>query len=410
MEAVTSEDLAQLFKCLRPLLGERESRLVGAGVAQMLGHGGISAVARAAGAGRGTITRGLLELGKGAVETPLPQGRQRRSGGGRKRLTEQDPTLLHDLEALVEPTTRGDPQSGLRWTCKSLRKLADELGRQGHQVSARKVGELLHEQGYSLQANRKTEEGSDHPDRDAQFGHINQLALDFQERGQPVVSVDTKKKELVGNFRNGGQEWQPKGQPERVATHDFPSQAGGKAIPYGVYDLAQNQGWVSVGTDHDTAEFAVATLQQWWQQMGAAAYPEAQELLITADGGGSNSSRGRLWKVALQRFADATGLRITVCHFPPGTSKWNKIEHRLFSHITQNWRGRPLISHEAVVNLIENTTTRGGLRVRAALDSAHYDTNRQISDDQLSELYLSRDSFHGDWNYTLIPRQQLMTE
>jgi transposase len=409
MEAVTSEGLAQLFRRLRPQLGERESRLVGAGVAQMLGRGGISAVARAAGAGRGTIARGLLELERGAEEAPLPQGRQRRSGGGRKRLTELDPTLLHDLEALVEPTTRGDPQSGLRWTCKSLRKLADELGRQGHRVSARKVGELLHEQGYSLQANRKTEEGSDHPDRDAQFGHINQLALDFQKRGQPVVSVDTKKKELVGNFRNGGQEWQPKGQPERVATHDFPSQAQGKAIPYGVYDLAHNQGWVSVGTDHDTAEFAVATLQQWWQQMGATAYPEAQELLITADGGGSNSSRGRLWKVALQRFADATGLCITVCHFPPGTSKWNKIEHRLFSHITQNWRGRPLTSHEVVVNLIENTTTRGGLRVRAVLDSAHYETNRQISDDQLSELYLSRDGFHGDWNYTLNPRQ-LLTE
>jgi len=410
MEAVTSEGLAQLFRRLRPLLGERESRLVGASVAQMIGRGGISAVARAAGSGRGTISRGLLELGSGAEEASLAPGRQRRPGGGRKRLTEQDPTLLRDLEALVEPTTRGDPQSGLRWTCKSLRKLADELGRQGHRVSARKIGELLREQGYSLQANRKTEEGSDHPDRDAQFGHISQLALDFQERGQPVVSVDTKKKELVGNFHNGGQEWQPKGRPERVATHDFPSQAQGKAIPYGVYDLAQNQGWVSVGTDHDTAEFAVATLQQWWQQMGASAYPEAQELLITADGGGSNSSRGRLWKVALQRFADATGLRITVCHFPPGTSKWNKIEHRLFSHITQNWRGRPLTSHEVVVNLIENTTTRGGLRVRAALDTAQYDTNRRISDDQLSELYLSRNGFHGDWNYSLTPRQQLMTE
>lgn len=410
MEAVTSEGLVQLFSRLRPLLGERESRLVGASVAEMLGRGGISAVARAAGAGRGTIKRGLLELETGTEEAPLSQGRQRRPGGGRKRLTEQDPTLLRDLEALVEPTTRGDPQSGLRWTCKSLRNLADELGRQGHQVSARKVGELLHEQGYSLQANRKTEEGNDHPDRDAQFAHINQLALDFQGRGQPVVSVDTKKKELVGNFRNGGQEWQPKGQPQRVATHDFPSQAQGKAIPYGVYDLAQNQGWVSVGTDHDTAEFAVATLQQWWQQMGAAAYPEAEELLITADGGGSNSSRGRLWKVALQRFADAAGLRITVCHFPPGTSKWNKIEHRLFSHITQNWRGRPLTSHEVVVNLIENTTTRAGLRVRAALDSASYDTKCQISDDQLRELYLSRDGFHGDWNYTLNPRQQLMTE
>ena len=410
MQAVTNEGLSQLFARLRPLLGEREWRLIGAGIAQLLGPGGISAVARAARSGRGTIARGLSELADGTGAVALPQGRQRRPGGGRKPLIEHDPTLLRDLEALVEPTTRGDPQSGLRWTCKSLRKLADELGRQGHQVSARKVGELLHEQGYSLQANRKTEEGSDHPDRDAQFAHINQLALDFQERGQPVVSVDTKKKELVGNFRNGGQEWQPKGQPERVATHDFPSQAQGKAIPYGVYDLAQNQGWVSVGTDHDTAEFAVATLQQWWQQMGAVAYPEAQELLITADGGGSNSSRGRLWKVALQRFADATGLRITVCHFPPGTSKWNKIEHRLFSHITQNWRGRPLISHEAVVNLIENTTTRAGLRVRAALDSAHYDTNRQISDDQLSELYLRRDGFHGDWNYSLTPRQQLMTE
>jgi len=410
MEAVTSESLAQLSSRLRPLLGERESRLVGASIAQMLGRGGISAVARAAGAGRGTISRGLLELADGAEEVPLPQGRQRRPGGGRKRLTEQDPTLLRDLEARVEPTTRGDPQSGLRWTCKSLRKLADELGRQGHRVSAHKIGGLLHEQGYSLQANRKTEEGSDHPDRDAQFGHINQLALDFQERGQPVVSVDTKKKELVGNFHNGGQEWQPRGRPERVAAHDFPSQAQGKAIPYGVYDLAQNQGWVSVGTDHDTAEFAVATLQQWWQQMGAAAYPEAQELLITADGGGSNSSRGRLWKVALQRFADATGLRITVCHFPPGTSKWNKIEHRLFSHITQNWRGRPLTSHEVVVNLIENTITRGGLRVRAALDTTHYDTNQRISDDQLSELYLSRNGFHGDWNYSLTPRQQLTTE
>ena len=405
MQAVSDEGLTELFRRLEPLLGEREFRLVGAGVARMLGHGGISAVAKSAGGGRGTIARGLAEL-DGAAE-PLPPGRQRRPGGGRKRLTEQDATLLRDLEALVEPTTRGDPQSGLRWTCKSLRKLAAELERQGHRVSARKVGELLHEQGYSLQANRKTEEGSDHPDRDAQFAHINQLALDFQERGQPVVSVDTKKKELVGNFHNGGQEWQPKGQPQRVATHDFPSQAQGKAIPYGVYDVAQNCGWVSVGTDHDTAEFAVASLEQWWQQMGAAAYPEAKELLITADGGGSNSSRGRLWKVALQRLADETGLRLTVCHFPPGTSKWNKIEHRLFSHITQNWRGRPLTSHEVVVNLIENTTTKGGLRVQAALDTAAYATKRQISDDQMSELYLSRHAFHGDWNYSITPREKL---
>jgi hypothetical protein len=270
------------------------------------------------------------------------------------------------------------------------------------------VGDLLHEQGYSLQANRKTEEGKDHPDRDAQFQHIHQLALRFQEQGQPVVSVDTKKKELIGNFKNAGREWQPHGHPEQVSTYDFPSQAEGKAIPYGVYDVGQNEGWVSVGTDHDTAEFAVATLLQWWQQMGASSYPEATELLITADGGGSNSSRGRLWKVALQRFADETGLRITVCHFPPGTSKWNKIEHRLFSHITQNWRGRPLVSHEVVVNLIENTTTRAGLRVQAALDTAHYPTKQHVSDDQFSDVCLSRDQFHGEWNYSIAPRPRLI--
>ena len=409
MQEVTSERLTRLFTQLRPVLGERDWRLVGAAVAQLLGHGGISAVARAAQAGRGTITRGLAELASGA-EPETATGRQRRPGGGRKPLTEHDPTLVRDLEALVDPTTRGDPQSGLRWTCKSLSKLAEELAQQGHRVSARKVGDLLHEQGYSLQANRKTEEGRDHPDRDAQFAHINQLALDFQERGQPVVSVDTKKKELVGNFKNAGQEWQPKGQPERVATHDFPSQAQGKAIPYGVYDVGQNEGWVSVGTDHDTAEFAVATLLQWWGQMGTDAYPDATDLLITADGGGSNSNRGRLWKVALQRFADETGLRVSVCHFPPGTSKWNRIEHRLFSHITQNWRGRPLISHEVVVNLIENTTTRAGLRVRAALDTAHYPTHKQVSDDQLSDVYLTRDPFHGEWNYSVLPRPKLMPD
>jgi DNA-binding phage protein len=407
MQEVTSEHLARVFAHLRPVLGERDWRLVGAALAQMLGHGGIAAVARAARVGRGTITRGLAELSSGA-EPPVAHGRQRRPGGGRKSLTEQDPTLVRDLEALVEPTTRGDPQSGLRWTCKSLRKLAEELAQQGHRVSARKVGDLLHQLDYSLQANRKIEEGSDHPDRDAQFGHINQLALDFQERGQPVVSVDTKKKELVGNFKNAGQEWQPKGQPVRVATHDFPSQAAGKAIPYGVYDVGQNEGWVSVGTDHDTAEFAVATLLQWWQQMGTHAYPDATELLVTADGGGSNSNRCRLWKVALQRFADETGLRVSVCHFPPGTSKWNKIEHRMFSHITQNWRGRPLISHEVVVNLIENTTTRTGLRVRAALDTTYYPTDKKVSDDQLRDVYLSRDPFHGEWNYSVLPRPKLI--
>jgi hypothetical protein len=271
------------------------------------------------------------------------------------------------------------------------------------------VGDLLNQQGYSLQANRKTEERSAHPDRNAQFEHIHQLALNFQEQGQPVVSVDTKKKELVSSFKNAGQEWQPKGQPERVATHDFPSQAEGKAIPYGVYDVGQNEGWVSVGTDHDTAEFAVATIQQWWRQMGAPAYPDATDLLITADGGG-NGSRGRLWKVALQRFADETGLRVSVGHFPPGTSKWNKIEHRLFSHITQNWRGRPLVSHEVVVNLIENTTTRAGLGVPAALDPAHHPTHRQASDDQLGDVHFTRESFHGEWNYAIMPRQKLIID
>jgi hypothetical protein len=306
MEAVTTERLGQMLTQLRPVLGERDWRVVAGAVAGLLGHGGILAVTTAARAGHETIARGLAELTIGSVPGAGPR-RQRLPGGGRKRITEQDPTLLADLEALVEPTTRGDPQSGLRWTCKSLRKLADELAQQGHRVSARKVGDLLHQLDYSLQGNRKIEEGSDHPDRDAQFQHIHQLALDFQERGQPVVSVDTKKKELVGNFKNAGQEWQPQGQPERVSTYDFPSQAEGKAIPYGVYDVGQNEGWVSVGTDHDTAEFAVATLGQWWRQMGAPTYPGATELLITADGGGSNSSRGRLWKVALQRFADETG-------------------------------------------------------------------------------------------------------
>jgi len=407
MEAVTTERLGQMLTQLRPVLGERDWRVVAGAVAGLLGHGGILAVTTAARAGHETIARGLAELTIGSVPGAGPR-RQRLPGGGRKRITEQDPTLLADLEALVEPTTRGDPQSGLRWTCKSLRKLADELAQQGHRVSARKVGDLLHQLDYSLQGNRKIEEGSDHPDRDAQFQHIHQLALDFQERGQPVVSVDTKKKELVGNFKNAGQEWQPQGQPERVSTYDFPSQAEGKAIPYGVYDVGQNEGWVSVGTDHDTAEFAVATLGQWWRQMGAPTYPGATELLITADGGGSNSSRGRLWKVALQRFADETGLRITVCHFPPGTSKWNKIEHRLFSHITQNWRGRPLVSHEVVVNLIENTTTRTGVRVQAALDKAHYPTHKQVSDDELSDVYLARDPFHGEWNYSIAPRPRLI--
>jgi hypothetical protein len=307
----------------------------------------------------------------------------------------------------VEPSTRGDPESPLRWTCKSWSKLATALRAQGHAISGRKVGDLLRELGYSLQANRKTREGASHPDRDAQFEHINAQALAFQRRGQPVISVDTKKKELVGEFKNGGQEWQPTGRPVPVRVHDFPSQALGKAIPYGVYDVGADQGWVSVGTDHDTAEFAVATVRRWWQQMGAPKYPGATELLIMADGGGSNGSRSRLWKVALQQFADETGLQVGVCHFPPGTSKWNKIEHRMFSHITQNWRGRPLVTHEVVVNLIGSTTTRAGLQIRAALDPTPYPTKKQVSDDELASVQIRPDRFHGEWNYSIHPRASL---
>jgi hypothetical protein len=288
-----------------------------------------------------------------------------------------------------------------------LSKLAEALGERGHRISGRKVGDLLRDLGYSLQANRKTQEGASHPDRNAQFEHINVQALAFQQRGQPVISVDTKKKELVGEFKNSGREWQPKGQPELVQVHDFPSQALGKAIPYGVYDVGANEGWVSVGTDHDTAEFAVATVRRWWQQMGAPKYPDATELLIMADGGGSNGNRSRLWKVALQQFANDTGLRLSVCHFPPGTSKWNKIEHRMFSHITQNWRGRPLVSHEVVVNLIGSTTTRAGLQIRAVLDSAPYPTKKQVSDDELAAVQISLDSFHGEWNYSIHPRSSV---
>jgi hypothetical protein len=361
----------------------------------------VTLVAQVTGLARSTLQRGVAELA--APTTAAPASRVRRAGGGRKPLTTHDPTLLAALEALVDPVTRGDPESPLRWTSKSLEKLAEALRAQGQRISGRTVGALLNGMGYSLQGTRKTREGGDHPDRDAQFEHINAQAQAFQARGQPVISVDTKKKELIGTFRNGGREWQPQGQPEAVNVHDFPSQAVGRAIPYGVYDVGTNTGWVSVGTDHDTAEFAVETIRRWWQQMGAPTYPGATDLLITADGGGSNSSRSRLWKVALQRFADATGVRVTVCHFPPGTSKWNKIEHRLFAHITQNWRGRPLISHDVMVHLIGSTATTTGLQVRAALDPAHYPTKQQVSDDALARVQLHPAPFHGQWNYAIHP-------
>jgi hypothetical protein len=318
-------------------------------------------------------------------------------------MTRTDPALADAPAALVESTTRGDPMSALRWTCKSTRMLADELTRQGHPIGHSTVATLLEHSGYSLQAARKTREGASHPDRNAQFEHINAKVKEFQRRGQPVVSVDTKKKELVGNFKNPGREWHPAGEPARVNVHDFPEK-NGKAIPYGVFDMTRNNGWVSVGTDHDTAEFAVAAVRQWWRRMGRRAYPRARELLITADSGGSNGSRNRLWKLTLQRLADETGLRIGVCHFPPGTSKWNKIEHQMFCHITENWRGRPLEAFGVIVNLIGHTTTRTGLKVNAALDTGTYPGGIKVADLQMAEIAIKPDAFHGDWNYTLLPR------
>jgi len=330
----------------------------------------------------------------------------RKKGGGRKRLTETDPGLTEALNWLVEPTSRGDPMSPLRWTCKSTAHLAEELSRQGHPIGAWTVGNMLNASGYSLQSNRKTKEGGSHPDRNAQFEHINTTVKRFQQRGEPVICVDTKKKELVGAFKNGGREWQPKGKPDEVLVHDFVDKELGKVIPYGVFDLSQNEGWVSVGIDHDTAQFAVQAIGRWWQKMGSRRYPRAKELLITADGGGSNGSRCRLWKVTLQELAVHLGLPIHVCHFPPGTSKWNKIEHRMFSHITQNWRGRPLVSHEVIINLIANTTTKAGLKIRAELDRGNYPVGIKISDAELSGLNLKLAKFHGDWNYTLLPRHK----
>lgn len=388
------------------LLDERKRRLLLGAEAQAAGRGGQAAVARATGASAATIRRGLAELGA----TDLPKGRVRRAGGGRKRTVELDPTLLADLEALIEPGTRGDPESPLRWTTKSVRNLAAELRRAGHVVSHQTVSELLHELGYSLQANRKTLEGTDHPDRNAQFEHLNgivQLALSLHE---PVISVDTKKKELVGPFKNGGRELRPVGQPTEVLMHDFVIPELGRAAPYGVYDLAENAGWVSVGTDHDTAAFAVETIRRWWATMGRERYPDATRLLVTADAGGSNGYRLRLWKWELQKLADETGLAISVCHFPPGTSKWNKIEHRLFSAISANWRGTPLVSHEVIVNLIAATTNRKGLRVRSELDTNAYPAGVSVSDADMKTLYLEADAFHGEWNYTLRPRLTLPTE
>lgn len=388
---------------LQPLLDERAMRLLLAAEATAIGRGGIAAVVRATGASRPRVVRGIAEIEAGE---PSAKGRIRRSGAGRKRTVERDPTLLSDLERLIDPVSRGEPDSALRWTIKSVRRLSDELVKMGHRTSHRMVADLLHDLGYSLQANRKVREGESHPDRNAQFEYIHGKVEEFQAARDPVVSVDTKKKELVGDFKNAGRELRPRGEPETVRTHDFPLPELGRATPYGVYDLSDNSAWVSVGVDHDTAQFAVETLRRWWCAMGQPAYPGARRLLVTADCGGSNGARLRLWKWELQRLADETGLEISLAHFPPGTSKWNKIEHRLFSFITQNWRGKPLISHEVIVNLIAATTTRTGLRVQSALDTNTYESGIRISEQQMQELNIRRDEFHGEWNYTILPRNQ----
>ena len=402
------------YRALTDRLDEATLRLWAAVEARALGRGGVSMVAKAVGMSRTTIYAGLEELEAPQVRpasTPSSSGdragkrRIRAKGGGRKKLSDKDATLVGDLDALVEPTARGDPMSPLRWTCKSTPRLAQDLTRLGHKVSQRSVCDLLAQLNYSLQSTRKTREGGQHPDRDAQFHHIASMAAQYQAAGDPVISVDTKKKELIGDFKNGGREWRPKGDPERVRVHDFIDPELGKVAPYGVYDVAANQGWVSVGIDHDTAEFAVESIRRWWKEMGRPHYPRACRLLITADCGGSNGYRVRLWPLQLQKLADELNLVIQVCHLPPGTSKWNKIEHRMFCHITNNWRGRPLVSREVVVNLIGSTTTDAGLRIRSQLDENSYQAGIKVSDEELARLAIERDEFHGEWNYRLRPRE-----
>jgi hypothetical protein len=400
---IDEQVLAAKFAAILPHLDERQRRLLLAAEARSLGYGGVSLVARSAGVSRVTVTAGVEELEAGGEPTP---GRARRPGGGRKPLTEADSALLDALDALVEPETRGDPMTRLRWTTKSTRNLADELGRQGHRISHHSVGRLLTGSlEYSLQANAKTVEGKQHPDRDAQFRYINDQVTASLEAGQPVISVDAKKKELIGEYASKGRAWRPAGEPRRVDVHDFPGEQG-KAVPYGVYDLGADAGWVSVGSDGDTAQFAVETIRRWWNTVGSAAYPDATTLLVTADAGGSNGYRLRLWKRELASLADATGLSITVCHMPPGTSKWNRIEHRLFSHISMNWAGQPLTSHDVAVNLIAGTTTRSGLTVHAERDTGTYPRGIKITDREMKTLiaqYLTPHDWHGAWNYTINP-------
>ena len=400
---MTTEDVIRTkYEALASSLNERTRRLWAATEAAALGRGGIALVMRATGMAFNTIHRGMREMDE---PNAMPPGRVRRPGGGRKKATTLYPGLGRALDRLVEPATRGDPQSPLRWTCKSTRRLAGELKALGYSVSHVLVASLLAEQGYSLQANRKTKEGTRHRDRNLQFEHINRRVRARLRAGEPAISVDTKKKELVGNFKNGGREWRPKGEPEEVNVHDFVDREKGKAIPYGVYDLGRNVGWVCVGVDHDTASFAVRTIGRWWREMGRKSYPNATSLLIVADAGGSNGPRLRLWKWELQRLADRLAMAISVCHFPPGTSKWNQIEHRLFSFISQNWRGKPLLTHAAIVSLIASTTTSTGLKVRCVLDRGKYPTKQEVTQEQMASINVTRDRFHGDWNYTIRPRK-----
>ena len=391
------------YRELRDFLDERGRRMWAAAEASSLPRGGVSLVAQATGLSRTTIHAGIREL-KQRKGKPQPTGPIRRAGGGRKPLTFHHPELPKALEQLVEPVVRGDPESFLRWTAKSTRKLATELGRQGYQIGDRKVAQFLHQMGYSLQANAKTLEGKQHPDRNAQFEYVHALVKEFLEQGLPVISVDTKKKELVGSYSNRGQEWHPQGEPQKTLVHDFPDKELGKAIPYGIYDVGRNEGWVSVGIDHDTAEFAVDSILAWWKNMGRKAYPSATKLLIMADAGGSNASRSRLWKAGLQRLANLTGLDLHMSHFPPGTSKWNKIEHRMFSFITQNWRARPLVSYQTIIDLIAKTRTTTGLKIKAKLTQRTYPTGVEISAAEMAKLNLKPDDFHGDWNYSLLPQ------
>ena len=402
----TAIELKQKLDSVWPLLDERTRRLLAANEAASLGFGGISVVHRACGLSRRSIAQGIREIQDGVAPA---KGNIRRSGGGRKSITVSDPHLLEALEKMIDSQTRGDPQSPLRWICKSTRAIAKQLSKKRHPVSHMKVAQLLHDLKFSLQSNRKTEEGSDHPERDAQFRHINTAVKKSLRQGLPVISVDTKKKELIGNYDNAGQQWLPAKQPINVQGHDFPNPQVPRAYPYGIYDLARNAGFVNVGTDHDTGEFAVASIRGWWRHEGKKIYPGAQKLLITADAGGSNGSRLRLWKLELQKLADETGLSISVCHFPPGTSKWNKVEHRLFSFITSNWRGEPLRDYETIVNLIARTTTVKGLKVTCKLDRRKYPTGRKISDEEMKRVNVERNKFHGEWNYVIKPEPKELT-